>query len=148
MSASKSTNEQLNVRKDFEWMVSGLGLRKFQKDIISEVINDECLKRKARASIFFDRIFSIYGVNSQEAGAFESAVVTGTSDFAIKQFKKEGVDCKFSIVKNRAEGFNEIRKLLDDPEYLKLKSRQCFTYVKKVHSGKETIKRLLKIIGE
>jgi len=52
------------------------------------VPNDVCLRMKAPSSIFFDRLYLIYGVNSLEAGAFESAVVTGTAPHALAAIKE------------------------------------------------------------
>ena len=144
-SPSAGTIWQANVATDFNAAIAKLKNKQYNVDIITLVSNDACLKRKAHASIFFDRIFSVYGVNSQEAGSFEAAVVTGSSDFVVRNLQKE-FDCPFIFVKNHDELRENIDNLLDNPKFRKFKGKECYQYVKKVHSGKETMNRLIKII--
>lgn len=149
-SPSRSGSEE--TKKIFNLLISMLKRRKkkpkehFQVKVISDVINDTCLEQKARATIFFDRLFDIYGVNSQEAGAFESAVITGSSGFVRDKFTK-GFNCPFVFVDNVTTAANVIVELLNDPIYLKWKMIECYKYVKRLHSGTESIKRLLEIVN-
>ena len=111
------------------------------------VDNDTCLMLKAPASIFFDRIYKVFGLNSIEAATFESAVVTGTNQFALDYIKQStGVSCPFTIVNNWKEVGEAFEKLISDPEYRRRKGLECYKYVDAIHSGKVSAERIVKIL--
>lgn len=151
-SPSKDTDLRLDLRKQFLNIMNKLSQEELRFSSLcvggtrKTVTNDRCLELKAKASIFFDRIYDIYGVNSQEAGAFEEAIVTGTNDFTIKKLRDFGFNCPFIIVKNYIQMKNEIKKLLLNETYLTNKAEACRKYVEKLHSGKESAKRLIELL--
>ena len=118
----------------------------FQSLEIHNKDNEECLRLKAPASIFFDRIGYMYGINSQEAGAFEAAVVTEMPKFALNKLKKLGFNCPFVNVTNVKETVNAFTKLLKDEKYLRRKRLECLKYVEKLHSGRESANRLIAVL--
>lgn len=123
---------------------------KFQARHISNykktISNDACLRLKAPASIFFDRLYSIYGVNSLEAGAFGSAVVTGTAPHALSGIRKRlGIPCPYVIVDNWEQTQAEIENLLNNPKELKQRGLKCYEYSKRVEE--HAAKRLVEILG-
>lgn len=154
-SPSKSSDE-LNrkmgaISINFNRMMARLKARKlgFQHRLISSskssMSNDDCLRAKAPSSIFFDRLYSIYGVNSLEAGAFESAVVTGSSPKALDVIKRKmGVVCPFIIVHSWGQAEKAFTELLVNHKYMRRKGRECHEYVEAV--GKYAANRLVKIL--
>ncbi|GAH37555.1 unnamed protein product, partial [marine sediment metagenome] len=86
----------------------------------------------------------IYGINSMEAGAFESAVVTGSSSFAINKLKELG--CPFVFVNSVDDATEKIAELITDEEYMKSKGMECFAFVNHYFSGREGAKRLVEAL--
>lgn len=114
------------------------------KVLYGDTPNVECLKMKAHASIFFDRIYDIYGMNSQEAGAFESVVITGYSDFVDWALRSRGYNCPFIRVRNENELYGAMKNALDwSPLIRERNGQQCFEYVKEVHSGELAANQLV-----
>lgn len=148
-SPSKSTDEEYQVRKNFRLMVDNLRHRdlKFQFEEVFGVNNETCLAKKAHASIYFDRFLDIYGINSQEAAAFESAVITGCSNFVLNKLREYGFSCPFLIASNPLEAANMAEKLLHDGDYMRRKGRECYEYVEKLHSGRYSAERLVHLLG-
>lgn len=143
-----------NVSDLFKEVVSQLNTNnlKFRAHCISSfeggVDNDTCLRLKAPASIFFDRIYEVFGLNSIEAGAFESAVVTGTNQSALNKIREStGIKCPFLIVNNVIAVEQAFTKLINNPEYREWKGQECYKYVRAVHSGKLSAERLVEILG-
>jgi len=149
-SPSYSTNLQFNVADKFNRVVSALrreGLEFRHVLYRGSVPNDACLRTKAKASIFFDRIGDgVYGVNSQEAGALGCAIVTGCSVDTLLRLNDEGFDCPFWVVRNVNEAINRIKKLLLGENELWKVDEMCYNYVREVHSGDETVKRFLEVV--
>ena len=124
---------------------------KFKSNCISSyaggVPNAECLRLKAPASIFFDRLYMIYGMNSIEAAGFESAVVTETSRFARKKIHQlSGVKCPFVIVNTWEEVEEAFAALISDSKYRRNKGLECYKYAEAVHGGKFSANRLIKAL--
>lgn len=143
-----------NVSDIFKEVTSQLTTNnlKFKSHCISSyeggVDNDTCLRLKAPASIFFDRIYKVFGLNSIEAAAFESAVVTGTSQFVLSEIRQStGVTCPFIITNNLLAVEEAFTKLINYPDYRREKGLLCYRYVEAVHSGKLSAERLVKILG-
>ena len=149
-SPSRGSNENSNTLNMFDIVVEELNLKKltFQSRKIFDINNDECLQLKAPASIFFDRVGVIYGMNSLEAGAFESAVVTEVPEFARNKLEEYGFHCPFVNVTSVKEIINAVTELLMDEEYMKSKGRECLKYVEEAHSGRESAKRLIGLLEE
>ena len=144
-----------NISDGFKGVVSQLKVRglKFRANCISThrggVDNDTCLRLKAPASIFFDRIYKVFGVNSIEAAAFESVVVTGTNKFALKEIKwSTGIECPFVIVNSWAEVEMAFARLISDPKYRQRKGLECYKYAEAVHGGRLSAERIVKILGD
>lgn len=148
-SPSKGTNMLTNAKNLFLATTKDLRERgyDFNSNFIFGVNNEECLRRKAKADIFLDRVWSIYGINSQEAGAFESAVVAGCSGKVLDLLSRYGFTCPFRIVSNLNEVEDAFIDLLEDADYRRELGDACMKYVKKLHNGEESVRRLLKIIG-
>lgn len=149
-SPSRGSNRTHRTLTQFRRIVSSLkadGLD-FQSLEIFDVNNDNCLRQKAPASIFFDRIGTIYGVNSQEAGAFESAIITGTPQFALGKLEEFGFACPFINVTSIEEVVEACAELIKDEEYRKRKGLECSKYVERLHSGRESAKRLIMAFEE
>lgn len=143
-----------NVSDIFKKVVSLLNIKglKFKANCISSheggVDNDTCLRLKAPASVFFDRIYKIFGLNSIEAATFESAIVTGTNRFSLDEIKQStGVECPFIIVNNWKDVEAAFTNLINDSKYRRQKGLECYRYVEAVHSGKLSAERLVKILG-
>lgn len=115
----------------------------FSPLVITGENNDTCLELKARGDVFFDRIAPIYGINSLEAGAFESAVVTGYSDFVADKLKESAFECPFIKISNVAEATEAIAELIGDDAYMKQKGLECCKHVSRLFSGKESANRLV-----
>jgi len=151
-SPSKDTDIRLRLRSQFLQAMSELKSEGFNfrvqcpTGVHKLISNDECLRLKAPASIFFDRIYDIYGLNSQEAGTFETAVITGINRFALEKLRNFGFNCPFIIVKNYAQAKNAVKKLLINEDYRIQKVAECHDYAKRVHSGEETAKRLIALL--
>ena len=107
--------------------------------------NDECLKIKSHASAFFDRLYSIYGVNSLEAAAFGSAVITGTDQHALDVIKKHlGMKCPF-IIRHTWEGVESaFVELLRNPKAMKRHGAACLRYAEAVE--KYAAQRMVKVL--
>jgi len=142
-----------NVSDVFKKVTSRLSGRgfKFKANCISNyeggVDNDTCLKLKAPASIFFDRLYKVFGLNSIEAATFESAVVTGTNQFALDYIKQStGITCPFTIVNNWKEVSESFEELISDPKYMRQKGLECYKYAEAVHGGKTSAERIIKIL--
>jgi len=149
-SPSYSTNLQFKVAIKFNMIVSTLkkeGLEFRHVLYTGNIPNNVCLKTKAKASIFFDRIGDgVYGVNSQEASALGCAVVTGASMGMLNRLTVEGFYCPFDIAKNVGEATRHIKELLTNEVAWDVASNECYQYVREVHSGDETVKRFLEVI--
>lgn len=151
-SPSRDTDLRLKLRKNFTETMKSLK----QERLIFEsmcpssaekmIPNRENLELKAHASIFFDRIYDIYGVNSQEAATFEAAVITGTSHFALQRLTAFGFRCPFMIVRNYVEAKEAVRRLLTDRKYRQRKAEECRRYAETLHSGRESAKRLIALL--
>lgn len=149
-SPSNATDKMMNIRGKFDFIVDQLrkkGLKFRAKTVFNEV-NDVCLHLKAPADIFFDRIWDIYGMNSQEAAAFESAVITGTSEYVRDKLKSFGYDCPFIFVDHHVLAVDEIKFLIENPDEMRRIGRECYRYVRKVHDGRVAVKNLMKLIKE
>ena len=151
-SPSKDTDIRLKMKRNFTRTMDELkrGGLNFSATCVSGadgmITNDECLRLKAKASIFFDRIYDIYGLNSQEAGAFEEAVITGTKTFALEKLREFGFNCPFIIVGDYLQARNEVRRLLKTPEFRTANAEACRAYVERLHSGRESAKRLVELL--
>lgn len=151
-SPSKDTDLRLHLRRNFLSAMSqlkdeGLNFRAQCPTGAHEMIsNDECLRLKAPSSIFFDRIYDIYGLNSQEAATFECAVVTGINDVALRKLRQFGFECPFIIVRNYTQAKNAVRKLLKNGDYRFKKAEECRQYAERLHSGRESAKRLVALV--
>jgi hypothetical protein len=149
-SPSRATDAMMDVRGKFNFITSQLekaGLQFRSKTVFDET-NELCLHLKAQSDIFFDRIWDIYGMNSQEAAAFEAAVITGTSQYVRDQLKKRGFDCPFIFVDHHILAIDEIVDLIENPEEMRRVGRECYKYVKKVHNGELAVKNLMKVIRQ
>jgi hypothetical protein len=153
-SPSKDTDLRLHLRRNF---LSAMNQLKDEElnfraqcptGAHKMISNDECLRLKAPSSIFFDRIYDIYGLNSQEAATFEAVVITGTREMALGKLRQFGFDCPFIIVKNYVQAKNAVRKLLLDENYRVQKSEECREYAERLHSGRESAKRLIALLEE
>ena len=151
--STDSINLQMGrVSTNFNRITAKLKARRlsFQARLISSsktgMSNDECLKIKAHASAFFDRLYSIYGVNSLEAAAFESAVITGTNQPALDVIKRHlGMACPF-IIRHTWEGVEAaFVELLRNPALMKRKGLECYKYVEALE--KYAANRMMKILG-
>ena len=152
--STDSINTQMGlVSTNFNRIAGRLKLYKkmgFQARLISSsktgMSNDECLKIKAHSSAFFDRLYSIYGVNSLEAAAFGAAVITGSSQPALDVIKRHlGMDCPF-IIRHTWEGVESaFVELLRNPGYMRQKGVQCLKYVEALE--KYAANRIVKILG-
>lgn len=145
---------QGNVSDTFKEVISRLTTNnlKFRSHCISSyeggVDNDTCLRLKAPASIFFDRIYKVFGLNSIEAATFESAVVTGTSQFVLSEIiRSTGTTCPFIITNNLVAVEEAFKKLINDPKYRRRKGLECYKYVENVHSGKLSAERLIEVLS-
>ena len=81
-----------------------------------------------------------------ESGAFESAIITGCTDFNWEKLEKLGLGCPFIRVRNVNELVAEIEGLLEDEKYMRKKGLECFKYVEKLHSGREAARRLIEVL--
>jgi len=151
-SPSKDTDIRLKLKRRFtsamrELRGEGLDFRAVCASGADGMIsNHENLTKKAHASVFFDRIYDIYGLNSQEAATFEIPVVTGSSEFTLKKLRQFGFDCPFLIVRDFREAKNAVRSLLRDVDYRLQKGEECRVYAERLHSGKESAKRLIALL--
>jgi glycosyltransferase involved in cell wall biosynthesis len=149
-SPSNATDKMMNVRGKFDFIVDQLRSRglKFRAKTVFNEVNDVCLHLKAPADIFFDRIWDIYGMNSQEAAAFEAVVITGTSEYVRDKIKEFGYDCPFIFVDHHVLAIDEIEFLIENPDEMRRIGRECYRYVRKVHDGRVAVKNLMKLIKE
>jgi len=149
-SPSNATDKMMNVGTKFQFIVEQL--RKADLNFRDKTVfgkpNEICLHFKANADIFFDRIWDIYGMNTQEAAAFECAVITGTSQYVRDELKTRGYDCPFIFVDHHVLAIDEIAYLLENPDETKRIGRECYRYVKEVHNGELAVKNLMKLIQE
>ena len=119
----------------------------FFPDIAFEEPNDECLTKKATASIFFDRLEYLYGVNSIEAATFEAAVFTYTKPQTITTLSMHAkMVCPFIIVNNRGRLYDNIALLLDDRDQLERLQKSCYEYARALHNGEYSVKQFLRLI--
>jgi len=149
-SPSTGTDRMMDVRGKFNYITDQLKKRnyKFRSKIAFKEPNNICLHFKANSDIFFDRIWDIYGINSQEAAAFECAVITGTSEFVKGRIKEFGFDCPFIFIDHHVLAIDEIAYLLENQDEMKRIGRDCYRYVEKVHNGELAVKNLMKLIRE
>jgi len=149
-SPSRATDSMMDVRGKFNFITSQLekGGIDFRAKTVFNERNDVCLHLKAQADIFFDRIWDIYGMNSQEAAAFEAVVVTGTSDYVRYQLEQRGYECPFIFVGHHVLAIDEIVYLMENPTEMRRVGRDCYKYVKKVHNGELAVKNLMKVIRQ
>jgi len=149
-SPSRASDRMMDTRGKFNFITDQLqkGGLFFRKKVVFQVPNEICLHLKATADIFFDRIWDIYGINSQEAAAFECAVITGTSEFVRNKLRELGYDCPFIFVDHHVLAIDEIVYLLENPSEMRRIGRECYKYVKKLHNGEVAAKNLMKLIKE
>jgi len=148
-SPSTHTDNTQHVRSQFNRIMKILEEEwnlMFQHRTIFGVDNETCLTRKAHASIFFDRIFDIYGINSQEASAFESAIITGSSPFVRRFLSNEKYGCPFIFVDTVDEAAKEMLHLIKNQDEMKRLGQQCYEYVNRVHSGKLAAENLVETL--
>jgi len=143
------TNFDLPVHaiRDFDFIISRLSNLegRFQTALFHHETQEMAIARKARASIFFDRIWSAYGMNSKEAGALGCAVVTGVSDVFLRGLESEGFPCGFVNVDNKREATTEIRKMIVDEDYRVEVANNSFRHVKEAYNGEISVKRVLEV---
>lgn len=119
----------------------------FDFDAFYGIENKECLKRKAPASIVFDRLEFLYGVNSIEAACFESVVITYTSDETLVELEKRAeIRCPFVIVEYKYQLYDALKSLLADPQGTKELGKKCYHYAKQLHDGRYSVKQFLELI--
>jgi len=147
-SPSNNTDNVRHISHHFNHIIDHLEEKKvrFKHLLIKGMINDSCLKLKAHASVFFDRIAPIYGINSQEAGAFESAVVAGYNDNVDERLKEYGFNCPFINVKTPEQVANAVETLLIDEKHRKKKAQECYRFVSEVHDGRQCVNRLMTVL--
>jgi glycosyltransferase involved in cell wall biosynthesis len=149
-SPSRATDAMMDVRGKFRFITEQLEKAEIQfrhKTVFNEA-NEICLHLKAQSDIFFDRIWDIYGMNSQEAAAFEAAVITGTSQYVRDQLKKRVGECPFIFVDHHVLAIDEIAYLIENPDEMRRVGRECYKYVKKVHNGELAAESLMKVIHQ
>jgi len=119
----------------------------FDADIHFDLPNEECLQKKAPASIFFDRLEYLYGVNSIEAACFEAAVLTWTSHETLNALERHaGMKCPFIIVNDREELHKALNTLLSNPHYINELGKDCYRYAKQLHDGRYSAKQFLEMV--
>lgn len=145
---SRDTDLFCGVSRDFHNVVHRIkNWEQYRVQVIAfNISNAQCLETKAKASIFFDRFHKIYGVNSHEAGAFECGVITGCSRVVLNRLAEEGFYCPFLIANNVKTATKCLSDLLDDEGYRKDIGKACYRFVKQVHSGEESVKRILEAV--
>ena len=148
VSPSWATDGMMNVRYKFKYITNELIAKDydFRSSIIFNETNEVCLHLKAQADIFFDRIWDIYGINSQEAAAFESVVITGTSEYVRDKLKELGYNCPFIFIDHHVCAVQEIAYLLENPSEIKRIGLECYKYVKQVHNGELAARNLIDVI--
>lgn len=148
ISPSNATDRMMNVRTKFQFIVEQLRKTdlKFRDKTVFGKPNELCLHFKANADIFFDRIWDIYGMNSQEAAAFECAVITGTSEYVKDKLRDLGYECPFIFVDHHVNVIDEIIYLLENQDEMRHIGHECYRYVEKVHNGELAVKNLMKLI--
>jgi len=120
----------------------------FEFDIIQGVSNDECLRRKAPATIFFDR-FNIYGLNCVESAFFRSAVLAGVEDWVYAEVKRQtGMKCPFLQTLEVDDLEHHLDYLLSNPDYTKQLAHECLEYAVAVHNGQLTTQTFEKLVEE
>jgi len=122
----------------------------FRADIFNRVSNDECLKRKAPASIFFDRFrWDMYANNCIESAGFESVVLNHQSDFVTKYVEKYAkMKLPFINVNNEEDLCSKIVYLLRHPDEMIQRGKQSYKFVKKLHDGRYAIEKLMEVINK
>ncbi len=108
----------------------------FVFDLIVNVTNKECIKRKRNAAIFIDQInkSGAYGNNGLEAMQYGIPTIASISDQAIKQSEGIWDNTPVMVCRNRAELYETLKGLLDRPKQLTAIARRTKMYCDRVHS--------------
>ena len=119
----------------------------FTSWLVYNLPNTECLAIKAHASIFQDKLESMYGFNSMEAACFESVVLAYTSEATLQKIRTYSkIPCPFISVQTKEKVYNKMAHLLTNPEEMSKIGKKCYRYVKAVHDGRISVKQFMGMI--
>ncbi len=124
-------------------MLKKSGYNNFVFDLITNVTNEECIKRKSNAAIFIDQINEIgaYGNNALEAMQYGIPTISHISKTVVRQSGGLWDNNPVIPASNKQELFYALRDLLDDPKKLMKISKITKAYTDKYHSY-ESVGRL------
>jgi glycosyltransferase involved in cell wall biosynthesis len=105
-------------------------------DLIENVSNKECIKRKKNGSIFIDQISEtgFYGMSAIESMQYGIPVVAYISESSIKQSEEKLENCPIIICKNSLELEKKLTHLIENREDLKKISIETKKYTDRLHS--------------
>jgi hypothetical protein len=116
-------------------------------DVIEEVSNAECLRRKARADIFVDQLHLGYGGNAVEAWAMSIPTVCGASPAILADMRAEWGELPFHAA-TPGDLADRLHELMDDAALratvVKRQARHAATY----HAEVAVLPRLLSSYSE
>ena len=120
-------------------------------ELIERATWAECLRRKARADIFFDQVLYGYGCNALEAWGMGIPVVAGANDETLDEMERRFGHLPFYHATEDTI-YDALKELVESPELREQYGRIGYQYVKTYHDEPvvvEQLKRLYrKAMGE
>lgn len=110
-------------------------------DVIERVSWAECLRRKARADIFFDQTILGYGCNALEAWGMGIPVVAGGADETLDEMERRFGGLPFYHA-TESTIYEALRELLESPKLRQRYGRIGHDYVREWHDEAKVVERL------
>lgn len=113
-------------------------------DIIQNVPWAECLRRKAKADIYFDQVILGYGCNALEAWGMGIPVVAGAADATLDEMERRFGRLPFYHA-TQDTIYDALKELVEDPELRAEYGRIGHEYVRKYHDEPVVVEQLKRI---
>lgn len=137
----KNTTEFLNVTAKLK---RKLTQKDIEVDVIENVSNKECLKRKSTCHIIFDHMQGYYGVSSLESLSHGKPVVAGLNEWNIKHIKEftRANKLPWIIARNQEELEDKLEELINEDESRKNTGTESRKFMEKHWSEPDVLKNL------
>jgi glycosyltransferase involved in cell wall biosynthesis len=144
--AHAPTNRQIKSTDLFIEAVDRLKAEGYpvEYDIIERVPWTECLRRKAKADIYFDQVILGYGCNALEAWGMGIPVVAGASDETLDEMERRFGHLPFYHATPETI-YDALKELVEDPELRARYGQIGHDYVRKYHDEPVVVEQLKRI---
>lgn len=144
--AHAPTNRQVKSTEDLLGAVKRLQNEGYpvELELIERTTWDECLKRKARADIFFDQVILGYGNNALEAWGMGIPVVAGASDETLDEMERRFGHLPFYHATEETI-YDALRELVESPELREQYGQIGYEYVRTYHDEPVVVEQLKRL---